>query len=94
MVTFTAFASEGVVVVTGGSIAAHQTQFFLLPGYGSFLLFGFGETVDRIATAAASDAAVDAAGRRQILSTYKINDIDDKSFAKKRQRKMAVNGWD
>lgn len=55
--TFAAFAGEGVVVVTGGSVSADETQFFLLSGHGTLFLFGFGETVDRIAS---TSAAIDA----------------------------------
>ena len=65
MYTFASFAGEGVVVVTRGSIAADQTQFFLLSGHGTFLLLGIGEAVDRVT------AAIDAARWRQILPTCK-----------------------
>ena len=52
-------------MVTRGSIAADQTQFFLLSGHGTFLLLGIGEAVDRVT------AAIDAARWRQILPTCK-----------------------
>lgn len=74
--TFASFAGEGVVVITRSSVAAYQTQFLLLSGYGTFLLLGIGKTVDRVA------AAIDAARWRQILTTYNINNRWDEKTNK------------
>jgi hypothetical protein len=65
--TFASFTGEGVVVVTGSSITADQTQFLLLSRYGTFLLLGIGKTVNRVTA-----TAIDAARRRQIFSTCQI----------------------
>lgn len=47
--SFTAFASERVVVVPRRSVTAHQAEFLLLPRRRSFLLFTGVAAVDAVA---------------------------------------------
>lgn len=60
ILTFAALAGESIVVIAGRPIAAHQTQFLLLPRGGSLLL---------LLRIVAVRVAVETAGRGQILTT-------------------------
>ena len=89
--TFASFTGEGVVMITGSSITANQTQFFLLSRYGTFFLLGIGKTVNRITT-----AAIDTTRRRQIFSTFlffekiKNKNKNNKKFANEYKWKTSV----